>query len=743
MKKLLVLFTICFLVLSSTMTYAQGKEQSSTKKFDANDGRISIHIPIGEVTYQKTHKGDDIALDDFGRHLVPGKPNLPSKIFSIALPPGAVFVELQYTLGKGILLPGRYDIKPVPVPQVARQGNQEIQASLEQLFAENYQSTYSVDNTYPESVVEFERTAGFRAYNLVDVRINPLRYAPISGTLTFYPEITVDIHYELIDSDSSPGIVSDAGESFEQQAREIILNYEEAKEWYPLKQGGAAQYPFVILTLDSLTSCIDDLVAWEQAKGKNVQVVTTSWIDSQYTGYDLAEKIRSFLREKYPSEAWGIQDLLIIGHRDDIPMRETWQDVGGGHPETDFYYAELTSPDNISWDADGDHQYAENSDPIDFYGEIAVGRIPWSDQDTVEHICQKSVSYEQNTDPSFKNNILFLAGFLDEDTDGATFMEYMANSTLHPWMAYWMKTRLYEFESSYRKDYLLTHANVIDVWSNGKYAFVSWNAHGSPQGTSFITTADCQYLNDAYPAIISAAACSNSDTAYLNIGQAMMKQGAVGFLGANKVAFYRPGWDDPNDGSDQSLKYFFKSAVTSENYTQGQAHQYALCEMYTKGLWNYPRYETFIHGSLWGNPDLGMTSYWKNDPPTQPLTPDGPTKGKIRVEHTYSSSTTDPNTDAVYYFFSWGDGFDSGWLGPLGSGETVTASHSWTEENSYEIQVIAQDVNGTKSVWSDPLPIEMPYVFHPHLPLLELLQKFLQNHPFLFPLLRLLIQRFR
>jgi hypothetical protein len=223
----------------------------------------------------------------------------------------------------------------------------------------------------------------------------------------------------------------------------------------------------------------------------------------------------------------------------------------------------------------------------------------------------------------------------------------------------------------------------------------------------------------------------------------MMKQGAVGFLGANKVAFYRPGWDDPNDGSDQSLKYFFKSAVTSENYTQGQAHQYALCEMYTKGLWNYPRYETFIHGSLWGNPDLGMTSYWKNDPPTQPLTPDGPTKGKIRVEHTYSSSTTDPNTDAVYYFFSWGDGFDSGWLGPLGSGETVTASHSWTEENSYEIQVIAQDVNGTKSVWSDPLPIEMPYVFHPHLPLLELLQKFLQNHPFLFPLLRLLIQRFR
>jgi len=743
MKKLLVVVVLCVIVLSSTIPYTQASGQSNTQTVEDKNGTIRIHIPIGTLTHQKTSNGDEIACDDFGRHLVPGKPDLPSKIFSIAIPPGAVFVDVQYTLCEGIILPDRYEIKPVPPPQADSPENHEIQSRLDHLFAENYQATYAVDTVYPASVVEFERTAGFRSYNLVDIRINPVQYAPVSGTLTFYPDILVDVHYETTAGSSSEEIVPDAGEIFEQRASEIILNYEEAKEWYPLKQGGREQYPFVILTLDSLTSSIDDLVAWEQAKGKNVQVVTTSWIDSQYTGYDLAEKIRNFLREKYPSEAWGIQDLLIIGHRDDIPMRETWQDVGGGHPETDYYYAELSRPDNQSWDADGDRKYAENSDPIDFYGEIAVGRIPWSDQTTVEHICQKSVSYEQNTDPSFKNNILFLAAFLDENTDGATFMEYMANSTLHPWMAYWMKTRLYEMKSSFRKDYILSHANVVDVWSKGKYGFVSWNSHGSPQGTSFITTADCQYLNDAYPAIISAAACSNSDTAYLNIGQAMMKQGAVGFLGANKVAFYCSGWDDPSDGSDQSLKYFFKSAVTSENYTQGQAHQYALSEMYTKGLWSNYRYETFIHGSLWGNPDLGMTSCFKNDPPAKPATPDGPAKGKIRVEHTYSSSTTDADDDALYYFFRWGDGFDSGWLGPYGSGESVEASHSWTEQDSYEIQVIAQDSNGTKSIWSDPFPVIMPHARTRDLFFRQVLFTFLQHHPFMFPFLRLLVERFR
>ena len=53
-----------------------------------------------------------------------------------------------------------------------------------------------------------------------------------------------------------------------------------------------------------------------------------------------------------------------------------------------------------------DGRYGENSDPVDFYNEINVGRIPWSDFETVQHICEKSVEFEKNNDPSFKNNIL-------------------------------------------------------------------------------------------------------------------------------------------------------------------------------------------------------------------------------------------------------------------------------------------------------------------------------------------------
>ncbi len=737
MKRNIVLILISLLILCSNITYAIGEKNKDKdiNLFDIKDGIISICIPVGKVEHDKTVNGDEISINDFGRLLVPGKPNMPSKIISIAIPPGAKVSNINYKVESEVILPGNYQIINTQLPKITYEENSDVYLNKLSQCTKNYKNIYSSNNPYPSFIVEFVQSSDYRKYNLVDVRVNPVTYLPLDGKLIYYPDITIDISYTFEDDFSRDNIIIDDISQTEKFAKKIIYNYEQAKDWYPKGIDSKEMYDYVIITLDSLTSYINDLVEWEEVKGKSVYVATTEWIDSNYAGYDLAEKMRNFLREKYPSEKWGIQDLLIVGHRDDIPMRLTWQDVGGGKPETDFYYAELSHPDNISWDADGDHQYGENSDPIDFYGEINVGRIPWSDPGTVQHICEKSVNYEQNNDPSFKNNILLLGAFIDDNTDGATFMEYLTDSNIHPWMAYWMKTRLYESRSSYKKDYNLTHENVVNVWSSGKFAFVSWHAHGSPNGCSFITTDDCILLNDDYPAIISAASCSNSDTNYLNIGQAMMKQGAVGFLGANKIAYYRSGWDDPNDGSDQSFKYFFKSCVTSGNYTQGQAHQYAISEMYEKGLWNKLKYETFVHSSLWGNPDLGMKSISENDPPEKPTQANGRLKGKVGVEYNYSTSTTDPNTENIYYFFDWGDGTNSGWFGPHLSGEIVEASHIWSEQDNYEIKTIAQDINGTKSVWSDPLLVSMPknkpFNFN-----FNLLSWLLERFPYMFPILR-------
>ena len=737
MKKRMSIALVGILVLSGFSAIATNKD-INTQESDLNILKTLV-VPLSLPSYNDyqiidSDNGQKIYVEGFGRLSTSGEPNLPSKIFSVAIPPGTQFVNLYYENSEEIIIPGNHSIRPITPPQLT---GKDISSTLDiynQIFEDTYDSIYNCDTSYPEDVVEFVRTSGYRKYNIVDVRVTPVTYNPLSGQLKYHPKITVFIEYN--NPQENLNMMGDDSFKTEKIAREIIVNYEQAKQWYPSNNcSSQGLYDFVIITLDSLTSAVTPLVDWETEKGRTVKVVTTSWIDSNYKGYDLAEKMRNFLREKYPTEEWGIEDLLIVGHRDEIPMRRTWQEIAPGYekPEIDFYFAELSKPDNESWDADGDHQYGENSDPIDFYAEVNVGRIPWSDFETVQHICEKSVAYEQNNDPAFKNNILLLAAFIDDNTDGATFMEYTVDSTIHPWMAHWMKTRMYQTGSNYAMDYLLTHSNVVNVWSSGKFAFVSWHAHGSPTGSyvghqAFITNEDCSILNDNYPAIISAASCSNSDTDYLNIGQAMMKQGAVGFLGANKVAYYCPGWDDPNDGSDQSFKYFFISSVTSGEYTQGQAHQYAIREMYTKGLWHSLKYETFVHGSLWGNPDLGMASVNENDPPETPSRPNGPTSGKIYREHTFTTSTTDPDGNDIYYLFDWGDGTDSGWIGPYLSGENAEASHTWTEQGNYEIKVIAQDINGAMGEWSDPLVVSMPKNKQSINPLfLQFLDKFLER----------------
>ena len=596
------------LLIGSVSFADQGANSGATEY-----GTVTVKVPAGFYDIQSGDEGYYVSVDGFGRLLVPGKPDLPSRIFSIAIPPGASLVDVAYETSEGEILSGSYDVRPSRLPRVVGEEDPLVYQRDREIYQANFEAVYNSDDPYPAENVELVGPTGFRQYNLVDVRVTPITYHPVSGQLTYYSEITIHVRYAMPDKSV---MSTSTQERTEKLAQDIIYNYDQTSEWYSKASLDKGLHDFVIITLESLVSSVDPLVVWEFTKGRTVEVVTTATINAGYSGYDLAEKIRNFLRENYPSDAWGIQDVLLVGDYDDVPMRRCSQDVGYGMPETDFYYAELSLPDSLSWDSDGDHSWGENSDYVDFQAEVNVGRIPWSEPSTVLSICQKSVAFEQNTDPSFKKNMLLLGGYFWDDTDNAVLMEAKIDQ---PWMSDWTFTRMYEqnvdYWSTFACDYPLLNTNVMSIWPNGSFCFVNWGGHGSPTSShilgigqpAFISSSDCAQLNDDYPAIIFADACSNSDTDHLNIGQSMIKQGGVAFLGATKVAMGCPGWTNEYDGSSQSLDYFFTTAVTSHDYTVGGAHQYALRQMYTMGLWGYQYYEAFEWGALWGNPNLGLS----------------------------------------------------------------------------------------------------------------------------------------
>ena len=126
-----------------------------------------------------------------------------------------------------------------------------------------------------------------------------------------------------------------------------------------------------------------------------------------------------------------------------------------------------------------------------------------------------------------------------------------------------------------------------------------------------------------------------------------------------------------------------------------------------------------------------------NDPPLKPDPPEGPLKGTIKKPYTYSATSTDPDGHRIRFKFSWGDGKTS-YSGLVNSGETGSATHSWSRKGTYSIKVKAIDEWGEESGWSDPLSITMPRTRALNTPFL----KFLKNHPNLFPILqKLLMQR--
>jgi hypothetical protein len=709
MKKKIAGILICVLLISSSLVGASFVTNEIINRVDLEEGTINVNIEIDSYEIENTENGDEIIVKDFGHLLIPGKPNVPSKIYSIAIPPGAEIVDLSFECSEEIILDGFYNVLPVSIPGVVGEVNPEVEKQEQEKYEKNYESVYLSEDPYPSSIVDFVRTAGFRKYNLVDVRVCPFRYYPLTGQLIFYPKIDVFVKYRVPEDFPTEEIMVDNVPEMENRAENIIFNYNQAKSWYPTGPINRDTYEFVIITTGSLVSAVNPLKNWEETKGKSVYVATTSWISSNYDGYDLAEKMRNFLREKYPSNQWGITDVCLIGHYDHVPMRRCEQNTGYGKPETDFYYAELSLPDSASWDADGDHKYGENSDPIDFYAEVNVGRIPWSDSSVVEDICEKSVDYEQNPDVTFKKNILLLGAFFWPDTDNAVLMEEKIDQT---WMSSWSKTKMYEEgQTSYPMDYNLNFDNVKNVWSSGKYGFVNWAGHGSPSAcyeyypsTAFVSTTTCNYLNDNYPSIIFADACSNSDTDNLNIGQAMLKQGAVGFLGATKVAYGIHAWNDPYDGSSQSFDYFFTTCVTSGDYTQGEGHQWSLIEMYQNDLWYYTKYETFEWGALWGNPDLGMIYIPdENLPPYEPTHPN-PWDGAMNVDPDtdLSWSCSDPNYDPLTYDVYFGTNSDPP-LVSSGQSEKSYDPGTMQEGQKYYWRIVAEDDEGLSTsgpIWS-------------------------------------------
>ena len=226
---------------------------------DQSVRRLSLPIPSTEYTIEATPDGHRLIIEGFGTLLEPGVPRLPSRIFPVAIPPGAEVVGVTFTAADPVSLQLESELAPAKVWNPIGSADEKARAAEQARFDANYATIYAGDEQYPASPVQLLRKARFRGHELVDIRVTPVAYHPQTRNVLHYTDITVHVDYRLPEQRELP--VCESSAAIEAAGRDLIFNSEQASAWCSANAlRDPERYEFVIVTTPGLVSSLTDLV---------------------------------------------------------------------------------------------------------------------------------------------------------------------------------------------------------------------------------------------------------------------------------------------------------------------------------------------------------------------------------------------------------------------------------------------------------------------------------------------------
>ncbi len=360
----------------------------------------------------------------------------------------------------------------------------------------------------------------------------------------------------------------------------VILNLDFPHSAY----SGIKKMNYIILAPDSLKQSAE-MFAHYRSKEFNVKVIFLSEI-----GSNRAEDIRNYLKMHFSSGY-----LLILGNSDLIPRpfmypsetihRQSYNSAGA--TETDLYYALLS--ENIDKDKDGFPGELWD-DRIEIKPDLIVGRIPFNNNADIERVLLNTEKFEKNPPQKSVLAATFISypgemyqGAKIFNGDGAR--EENLIGSLIPVKKIMLFDKSGSFPSIFSCTFPLDRKNFYSSIKDA--GFTDWVAHGSSYGAyntvwvdsnrngvpddgnsfeSFVSKSD---LPKNVSGIFFSGSCLN-EHGNDNLGIALLRSGAVSFLGSTEISFSPSYFANKNDGGTGSINYYFvKNLVGGE--TVGKA----------------------------------------------------------------------------------------------------------------------------------------------------------------------------
>ncbi|RLG65655.1 hypothetical protein DRO02_01500 [archaeon] len=383
---------------------------------------------------------------------------------------------------------------------------------------------------------------------------------------------------------------------------------------------------YVIISPGELSSYAERLLEWKRSRGVKAELVLLSWIKSTYPGRDTPEKIRNFLKDAY--NKWHIKWALLFGDYRKIPVRYIFnpdylrEPNQGSYKPTDYYYMALDG----SFDEDHDGIYGERKglsikDEIDWMPDIAVGRIPVSNEDEAENVVDKIISFESTpTGQWFKRALLCgaIISFSQGGYPGIEGAETCENiARLFP--RDYNITKLYESSKDYHNYHNLTRSSVVSHLNIG-YGCVNFVSHGGYDSLWRVYKVDSREFWDCYLwrmdalmlsnkfklSVVYAASCNTGAIDRDSLAEGFILNpyggGAIAYVGASRVSWASPAMFDrlnnhldyifwqtflnpPQDARIGSIFFTYKVRY-SNLLTQGEHSE----EVYRKEMTTYTLY---------------------------------------------------------------------------------------------------------------------------------------------------------
>jgi hypothetical protein len=563
MRRTLPLTSILCLVFAAAFPATAADRAGERAEASPEGGSLSLVLRSGAFTLRESPEGERIEMPGFGDLNAPGRPLLPEGETLVLLPPGARVSGLVVEELDSVEVPGRHAIAPAPhvLPLAGAPRGGELLKKERLAWEKAYRGAYTDERGFPEAVARVAGSGTLRKYSYARVSFRPFTFHAASGRLVHHREARVRLFYSLPARGSerarhTESLLPDT--AVDRKAAELFVNYGELRgEYQPRAEDGASSrdatehHDYLVITTPALAEAVEAsaFTGWKSSLGFDLRLVLTT--DPEIAGQpgaDLAERIRGFLRARYA--AWGVRFVLLVGDYVDLPMRYCYPDpqnhlhdpvdpgTGPGSVPTDAYYADLSLPDDESWDLDGDGFHGEwGEDSPDFLPEVYVGRIPTSDPSRVTYTLDKIVSVEQDTG-AWKRHALHAGAILffeNQDfsgiplRDGAVFVDEVESHLMQGWSLSRYAERSGLVPSPYPWPALTLSSFLVD-WMGGDYGFVNWAGHGWPDGvyrtiwnwddgdgvpetdgsdgiSSEAFIADHLPLQTSYPSIVCAVSC--------------------------------------------------------------------------------------------------------------------------------------------------------------------------------------------------------------------------------------------